>query len=94
MQINVCPKDYQYHDYGGGIYDYLDSQLSTQFSWINYPGIVNIMDDKTSIRDSISGNSFPMDKNLQKSYIEKFLVDLDKSSTKIMNIIFNHHEQS
>ena len=92
IQINVCPKKYQYHDYGGGIYSYLDLQLSTKFSWINYPGIVNIMDDNTSIKYSIVEKDFKIVENLQEAYIKKFLIDLDKSSSRLMSNIFNDKE--
>tara|TARA_B110000008_G_C16731485_1_gene468920 strand:- start:169 stop:627 length:459 start_codon:yes stop_codon:yes gene_type:complete len=92
IQINVCPKKYQYHDYGGGIYSYLDLQLSTKFSWINYPGIVNVVDHNTPIKNSIVEKDFKVDENLQKAYIKKFFIDLDKSSSRLMSNILNENE--
>ena len=92
MQINVCPKKYQYHDYGEGIYSYLDLQLSTKFSWNNYPGIVNVIDHNTPIKHLIVEKDFKIDENLQKAYIKKFLIDLDNSSSRLMSNIFNENE--
>lgn len=92
MQLNVCPKEYQYTDYGGGIYDYLDLQLSTEHSWINYPGIVSILDRKTTIQNSIDDSCFIIEQHLQKAYVKKFLMDLENGSKRIMNNIFNLHE--
>ena len=89
MQINVCPKEYQYTDYGGGIYNYLDLQLSTEHSWINYPGIVSILDRKTTVKDSIDDSCFIIDQDLQNAYIKKFLIDLENGYKRIMNNIFN-----
>ena len=69
--------------------NYLDLQLSTEHSWINYPGIVSILDRKTTVKDSIDDSCFIIDQDLQKAYIKKFLIDLENGSKRIMNNIFN-----
>jgi hypothetical protein len=87
IQINVCPKEYHYHNYGGGIYNYLDQQLSTEFSWLNYPGTVSIADYDSTVEELLTKIDFKNDESIQKAYINKFLIDLDKNSFRVLNTI-------
>ncbi len=89
LQLNVCPSEFQYFSYAGGIYEYLDSQLSSSLSWNNYPGVVDVFTCDSSFDDLMCGALRPVNVEKRKQYLKQFLYSLDgKSSERIINEIY------
>lgn len=92
LQLNVCPEEFQYQNYAGGIYQYLDDTLSTEFSWNNYPGLIEVVKHSKPMEELFTKFNFEVEDILKDQYINKFLMDLNNSSMRVIKEINNYHE--
>lgn len=92
-QLDVCPREYQYFNYGGGIYTYLSKQLHTKNSWLNYQDLVKVISHR-DIKDRVLSNLEFEGYKKNTTYIQKFLYKLDyKSSNRVLNVLIDYDQK-
>lgn len=93
--FQVFPTEYQFDDYGGNVYQFIERSLTTRGEWLNYPGVNQVYPwnrDEAPFLDSIEG--LTIEPQNREDYITKFLGFNDtQSSNRILKILKNNYFQ-
>jgi hypothetical protein len=81
--FQAFPTDYQYGNYGGDVFNYLENCMKNPEEWLNYDGVTKVNYYKDNIKESFLGL---VDQSITKDdyscYVEKFLGFEDGESSK------------
>lgn len=93
ISFHVFPTDYQFNDYGGDVYLFIEKWLNTSGEWLNYRGINQVYrwdQDETNFVNAI--NNFALDPQSRHDYITKFIgYNGMSSSGRVLNVLENHY---
>ena len=89
ISIHVFPVKYQFADYGGNVYKYLEDSFNIQGEWLNYSGVNQVYHWDHGKDDFIKSiSNITINSQKQQDYITKFLGFSDgKSSERVLNVL-------
>ena len=92
--FQIFPTEFQYGDYGGQVYQYLERCHENPGEWLNYPEVIDVSfwdDSKASIFEGLENLS--MNQEARRNYINTFLgFDDGYSSKRVIDTIMDHFQ--
>jgi len=89
LSIHVFPMRYQFSDYRGNIYEYLEECFNSPGEFLNFPGVNRVFflyKQKIDFKEAFKG--LKLDPQRRDDYVAKFIGFMDgKSSNRILNIL-------
>jgi hypothetical protein len=90
--FQIFPTEFQYRDYGGKVYQYLESCLERPGEWLNYSGVIDVSlwdESKESVFAGLDDQS--INPEARREYVKTFLgFDDGKSSKRVIDTVIDH----